>query len=195
MVLGLTGKYCSGKNLVAKVFVSRGWYEMDVDSFGHDALKIMSDKVIQAFGTGILFEDGSIDRKKLGAVVFSSKKKLSLLESIIHPWMIDSCRKGIKNNPHKNILINAAILHHMELNRLCDSVLWVESSLFIRLKRGISRDNLSIFSIVRRMYGQGKLDAKYWVEDVDIYSIQNSGTRISLEAEVNSFIDKLEERV
>jgi dephospho-CoA kinase len=83
----------------------------------------------------------------------------------------------------------------MKLNNLCDSVLWVESPLFVRLKRGISRDNLSFLSIIKRIYGQRKLDAKYWVEDVDIHSIQNSGTRNNLETEINSLIDKFEKRV
>lgn len=195
MVLGLTGKYCSGKNMAAKVFINRGWYEMDVDRFGHDSLKIMADKIVQAFGDGILSGDGSIDRRKLGTIVFGSKNKLSVLESIIHPEMINRCRKEIKNNSNKNILINAAILHHMKLNHLCDSVLWVESSLITRFKRGVSRDNLSFVSILKRIYGQRKLDAKYWIEDVDVYSIENNGSGISLEIEVNSLIDKFEERV
>ena len=195
MVLGLTGKYCSGKNLAARVFARRDWYELDMDRFGHDALKVRLDEIVQVFGSGILSYDGSINRKQLGSIVFSSKKQLLLLESIIHPEMIDRCRKEIKNNFNKNIVINAAILHHMKLNLLCDSVLWVESPLFTRLKRGISRDNLSFLSIVKRIYGQRKLDAKYWREDVDIYSMQNSGTRISLETEVNFLIDKFEKRV
>jgi len=195
VVLGLTGKYCSGKNLAARAFVRRDWYELDIDRFGHDALKVSSDEIVQIFGSDILSDDGSINRKQLGSIVFSSKKQLLLLESIIHPEMIDRCRKEIKSNFNKNIVINAAILHHMKLNLLCDSVLWVESPLFTRLKRGISRDNLSFLSIVKRIYGQRKLDAKYWKEDVDIYSMQNSGTRISLETEVNFLIDKFEKRV
>ena len=195
MVLGLTGKYCSGKNVVAGFFISRDWYELDVDRFGHDALKTKINEVVQAFGTGILSKEGSVDRKKLGELVFSNKNKLLLLESIIHPEMINHCRKEIKNNSHRNILINAAILHHMKLNKLCDSVLWVETSFISRFKRGISRDNLSILSILKRMYGQRKLDAKYWVEDVDIHSIENKGSIIRLETKVNTLIDKFEKRV
>jgi len=195
VVLGLTGKYCSGKNVVAGFFISRDWYELDVDRFGHDALKTKINEVVQAFGTGILLKEGSVDRKKLGELVFSNKNKLLLLESIIHPEMINHCRKEIKNNSHRNILINAAILHHMKLNKLCDSVLWVETSFISRFKRGISRDNLSILSILKRMYGQRKLDAKYWVEDVDIHSIENKGSIIRLETKVNTLIDKFEKRV
>jgi dephospho-CoA kinase len=195
VVLGLTGKYCSGKNMVAGYFVNRGWLDLDIDRFGHDALQIKSDEVIKEFGPGIRSEDGNIDRKRLGVLVFSSSKKLSDLESIIHPEMIIRCKKEIQNNNNRHIIINAAILHKMGLNTLCNSILWVESPLFIRVNRGRSRDNLNLLSIIRRIYGQRKLDAKYWQEDVDIYNIMNSGSGNSLEAEVNFLIDIFEERV
>ena len=195
MVLGLTGKYCSGKNLAAELFDFRGWYALDIDKFGHSALDTMSSGILDAFGQGILSEDNCIDRKKLGAVVFGNAKKLAVLESIIHPEMVYQCKKEIQKNRHRNILINAAILHHMGLNQLCDSVLWIKSGFFSRYKRAVSRDKLSFFQIMKRIYSQRKLDAKYWVEDVDIHIIQNRKTRISLEAELNVLIDKFEERV
>ncbi|RLD30559.1 MAG: dephospho-CoA kinase, partial [Bacteroidetes bacterium] len=69
-----------------------------MDRFGHDALESMLDKIVQTFGSGILLKDGSIDRKILGSIVFSSKKKLLLLESIIHPVMVTRCRNEIQNN-------------------------------------------------------------------------------------------------
>jgi len=195
VVLGLTGKYCSGKNLAAELFDFRGWYALDIDKFGHSALDTMSSGILDAFGQGILSEDNCIDRKKLGAVVFGNAKKLAVLESIIHPEMVYQCKKEIQKNRHRNILINAAILHHMGLNQLCDSVLWIKSGFFSRYKRAVSRDKLSFFQIMKRIYSQRKLDAKYWVEDVDIHIIQNRKTRISLEAELNVLIDKFEERV
>ena len=195
MVLGLTGKYCSGKNLAAEFIVSRGWYEIDMDRFGHDALIKKSAQVVEAFGQIVLSEDGSIDRKKLGVIVFNNKTHLQYLESIIHPEMVKRCKQEIEGNKDRNILINAAILHHMRLNSLCDSVLWVESNFFTRFGRARDRDNLSAIPILKRIYGQRKLDAKYWVEDVDIYSIQNNGNKIDLETEVNTLIDKFEERV
>ncbi len=195
MVLGLTGKYCSGKNMAGKVFTDRGWYELDVDRFGHDALVKMRNDIVKIFGQDILYKDGSIDRKKLGSIVFNSRASLGHLESIIHPEMVDRCKQEIKDNKDKNILINAAILHHMGLNSLCDSVLWIESDLFIRIKRAMGRDKIPLLQILKRIYGQRKLDAKYWVEDVDIHIIQNMKTRSGLEMEVNTLIDMFEERV
>ena len=195
MVLGLTGKYCSGKNMAGWVFTDRGWYELDVDRFGHDALIKKRADVVKVFGQIVLSEDGIIDRKKLGSIVFNNKTYLGRLESIIHPEMVDRCKQEINSNKDRNILINAAILHHMELNRFCDSVLWVESDLFTRFRRARARDHISIIQILKRIHGQRKLDAKYWVEDVDIHIIRNMGTRVSLETEVNTLIDMFEERV
>jgi len=195
VVLGLTGKYCSGKNLAAEYFVFRGWYALDIDKLGHSALDTMSSSIVEAFGQDILSEDSSIDRKKLGAVVFGNTKKLTVLESIIHPEMIFQCKKEIEKNRHRNILINAAILHHMGLNKLCDSVLWIKSGFLSRYRRAVTRDKFSFSQIMKRIYSQRKLDAKYWVEDVDVYIIQNRKTRFSLESELNVLIDKFEERV
>lgn len=195
MVLGLTGKYCSGKNMAGRIFADRGWYELDVDRFGHDALTKKTDQVVRVFGQVILSEDGSIDRKRLGSIVFNNKANLRRLESIIHPEMVDRCKQEINKNKDRNILINAAILHHMGLNSFCDSVLWVESDLFTRFRRARTRDRISLIQILRRIYGQRKLDAKYWVEDVDIHIIRNMGTRVSLETEINTLIDMFKERV
>lgn len=195
MVLGLTGKYCSGKNMAGRVFTDRGWYELDVDRFGHDALTKKTDQIVKVFGQVVLSEDGSIDRKRLGSIVFNNKANLRRLESIIHPEMVDRCKQEINKNKEKNILINAAILHHMGLNVLCDSILWVESDLFTRFRRAKARDRISVIQILIRIYGQRKLDAKYWVEDVDIHIIRNMGARVSLETEINTLIDMFKERV
>ena len=181
--------------MAGQVFIDRNWFVMDMDRFGHDALIMKTADVVKAFGEDILSNDGSIDRKKLGSIVFSSRIQLRRLESILHPEMVYQCEQEINNNKHKHILINAAILHHMGLNNLCDSVLWIESGFFTRIRRAWKRDKISLFQILRRIYGQRKLDAKHWVEDVDIHIIRNIGTRISLETEINTLIDKFEERV
>ncbi len=195
MIVGLTGKYCSGKNMAGRVFSDRGWDELDIDKFGHDALLEKSLELIKTFGSGIVNVSGGIDRKKLGSIVFGDKKQLLKLESIIHPVMVDRCRAYIAQNSSRNILINAAILHHMGLNSLCNSILWIEASLIIRFRRALKRDNLSFFQIIRRIFRQAKLDAKYWKEDVDIHIIRNNSTGDNLVAKVISLIEEYEKRV
>ncbi len=184
MIAGITGKYCSGKNTVCDLFVKKGWAEIDVDRLGHKALEAKSEDVIALFGKEITDPGGKIDRKKLGKKVFSSKKALRALEAAVHPEMVEMCRNRIKELEGRNVIINAAILHRMGLNKLCGAVIWVKAPFTARLKRSIKRDNHSIFHSLKRMVTQKELDAKYWGEDVDSYTIWNNSSIAELEAEV-----------
>ncbi len=194
MVLGITGKYCSGKNTVSRIFVSHGWYEIDVDRLGYRALKEKTVEVVSLFGKDILDNNGEIDRKKLGDIVFNSRKALAALESIIHPVMVDLCKKEIQECGNCSIVINAAILHKMGLNRLCDAVLWVESPFLRRMGRALVRDSHSVCHILKRMAAQRKLDAKYYHEVVDSYTIWNGSSVHILETDVVKIITALGER-
>ncbi len=194
MILGITGKYCSGKNSAAGIFSSRGWYEIDVDRLGHEVLEEMKNEVVHVFGTDITGRDGKIDRKKLGTMVFRSRKSLKTLEDILHPEMIRRCREIIDSCGNRNIVINAAILHKMGLNKLCNAVLWIKSPFVQRFCRAVKRDSNSIGHIVKRMVTQRELDAKYWREDVDSYIIWNISSIENLEAEVIKLAAALGER-
>ncbi len=184
MIAGITGKYCSGKNTVCDLFVKRGWVEIDVDRLGHEALEIKSQEVIAVFGREITDSGGKIDRKKLAGRVFGSKKALRDLESILHPQMVEMCRNRIKELEGRNVIINAAVLHRMGLNKLCGAVIWVKSPFIERLRRSMKRDNHSLLHSLKRMLTQKELDAKYWSEDVDSYTIWNNSSIAELEAEV-----------
>ncbi len=195
MILGITGKCCSGKNAAASVFVSLGWKEIDVDLLGHKALEIKKGEVISAFGPDIENPDGSIDRKKLGKIVFGSRKKLKILENILHPEMVRLCREEIAGFPeNSDIVINAAILHRMGLHELCDAVLWIKAPFIKRLKRALKRDRHSLFHILKRMLSQSELDAKYYLKDVDSYTIWNTSSMSDLESEVMRLIEALGEK-
>ena len=86
MIIGLTGKSCSGKDYVARLF-GEEFVVIDEDNLGHVALDNNREKLVAAFGDSII-TDGKVDRKKLGPIVFSDKEKLEKLNSISHPWMV-----------------------------------------------------------------------------------------------------------
>ena len=90
MVVGLTGKYCAGKNEAARVFAERGFRVVDVDRLGHQALEASRDEIAARFGPGVMDPHGGVDRKKLGKLVFGDRKKLRDLEDIVHPLMVSS---------------------------------------------------------------------------------------------------------
>ena len=86
--VGLTGGIASGKSTVARMFVERGAHLIDFDRLAHDVQK--PDKpawqeIVRHFGKKVLGPDKKIDRVKLGHIVFNDKKKLNLLNKIVHP--------------------------------------------------------------------------------------------------------------
>lgn len=86
--VGLTGSIASGKSTVAKRLQERGLPVIDLDTVGHEVLRrggTAFAPVVAAFGETILGDDGEVDRKKLGAVVFREAAARERLNAIIHP--------------------------------------------------------------------------------------------------------------
>jgi len=89
-VIGLTGGISSGKSTVSQFLEELGAVIIDVDKVWHKALKPDTEiwqKIVAAFGTGILTPNREIARKKLGEIVFGNPESLARLNNIMHPWM------------------------------------------------------------------------------------------------------------
>ncbi len=181
-VVGITGPYCSGKSTLARELEKLGWINIEVDQLGHTSLKNKKSAVVHAFSRDILDSSGTIDRKKLGSIVFADKDKLSELESILHPEMLRQtatlieghqkrARKDIQ--PLSGILVNAAILYKMKLQGLCDFVLWIRAPKIIRFFRAVERDGLGWKEIAKRFSTQRTLKPQLNARDADIYTVDN----------------------
>src|SRR3989304_7248063 len=99
MLIGLTGGVATGKDLVSSEFKRLGAIIIDADTIARDILrrgKPAYRGVIKAFGKDIILPDGSIDRKKLGGIVFSDKKKLKKLNSLTHPLIRKEMERRIR---------------------------------------------------------------------------------------------------
>lgn len=143
MIIGLTGKSCAGKDAVAALLDKKRFEVIDVDKLGHDALAMNKDKLVEAFGDGIIAQDGSVDRKVLGPLVFSDPDKLEALNSITHPWMHDEAirRAEEAEREGKDAVINAALLESMGFVESCDRIILVVAGYETRLKRALQRDS------------------------------------------------------
>jgi dephospho-CoA kinase len=180
MIVGISGKYCAGKSTVSELLEDEwGYHQIDVDRLGHRALERRRDDVLAEFGNELL-TDGTIDRRRLGSIVFSSSEALSRLEAIVHPEMIAMVREEIAAVDPKRIAVNAAILFKMGLDSLCDLVLWVEAPILQRFRRARRRDSLPILQIVKRLYTQRGMKPQSSRRDVDIHTVRNSGNRKEL---------------
>jgi dephospho-CoA kinase len=189
MVIGLAGTYCAGKDTAAAVFEDAGWHLIDVDGLGHEALRAKRGEVSAAFGDSVLGESGEIDRRRLGAIVFSDPQALRRLERIVHPWMVESVREKIGELQGGNIVVNAAILFKMGLHSLCDAVVWVDAPWPVRFLRALRRDGFHPIRVMQRIVAQRGMRAQIRRENVDIYSIANTGARGALVAKVERLME------
>lgn len=194
MVIGIAGKYCSGKDLVADIaknykYNGFGFTVVDVDSIGHIVLDRERERIVSAFGRSITNNKGAIDRVKLGKIVFGSRKKRAELESILHPIMIEEIKASIKARKD-NSIINAAILFGMGLHTLCDFVICVNAPFFVRFKRALKRDNLSIRDAIKRLSAQRRICPKSIESKVDIYNVRNTGRIEDITATVSGILTR-----
>ena len=185
MVVGLTGGYCSGKDLAASIFEKKGFYIIDVDRIGHEALKVKRNRVREVFGNGVMSGE-EVDRKKLGAVVFGDRELKERLESIAHPWMREQVALLLQEKG--DTVINAALLIEMGLDRYCGFVLAITADHDIAVRRGVMRDGVTEEEAEARLGSQILIKAK--LDSVDKV-IENNGSVRAFTNTIESLIAAL----
>lgn len=162
-IIGLTGGSGSGKSTVAILLSQIAHvYIVDADQIGHEIIlkgKPAYYSIIESFGKDILKEDGEINRKKLGQIVFNDKCLLNTLNNIMHPLIkkeIMNIIKGIKNSggSYHYIIIDAALLIESKLHIIVDEVWIVYAREDIRIKRIANRDNITESQAKKRIDSQ-----------------------------------------
>lgn len=191
MIIGLTGKSCSGKDYVAHLF-GEEFVVIDEDNLGHVALDNNREKLVAAFGDAII-TDGRVDRKKLGPIVFSDKEKLEKLNSISHPWMVAEtlrlCREA--ESEGKIAVINAAILEKMGFVPYCNEVVLVSSPYSERLKRAVMRDKITPEAFEKRDENQKDIGSTLSKGGVKVTNIINDSDKESLSRQVKEYCDSI----
>lgn len=129
-IVGLTGGIASGKTAITQYLSTLGAGVINCDFIAHETYQIGTpgyDLIVRNFGTQILDKDGNIDRKKLGAIVFSDKEKLNKLNCLLWPLVLELAMKRATefyNQGHEIIILEAAILIPAGWERYCHEV-WV----------------------------------------------------------------------
>ena len=191
MVIGVVGKSCSGKDEAVKYLVNAGFFEINVDKLGHEALVKNKERLVEAFGNVILTND-NVDRKILGPIVFSDPEKLKTLNSITHPWMCEETERLTKANP--NSVINAALLESMGLVRLCDEILYVFAPLEQRLMRALKRDDITEEKFLARNRNQRDIGLSLLESGKRVITIINDQDKEYLYRQLSLYCDRLKTR-
>ena len=140
-IIGILGGIGSGKSTVAAEFAKLGCKVIDADKIAHGLLDEPSvkEKVVGLFGRSILNPEGKIDREKLAEVVFADADKLSLINEIIHPLVLQRARELIKQydcqNQVKAIVLDMPLLVEVGWDKRCDKLIFVDCEQKLRLDR------------------------------------------------------------
>lgn len=161
ILVGLTGGIASGKSLVSKLLKELGAYIIDADEIAHEVIQPGEpayQEILPQFGEEILKEDGTIDRSKLGRLVFSDPVKRTLLEGIVHPrvFAIEEARRrqAVQQDPEAVIIFDAPLLIETRAYELMDKVIVVYANSRTQLKRLMERDHLEYDEAKRRIAAQ-----------------------------------------
>lgn len=144
-LIGITGKTGTGKSTIATILAQKlnGIY-VDIDKIGHKATSdpIITQKLCNIFGDGLLNKDGNIDRKKLGTIVFSDTNKMQILTDITWEYMEQELDK-ILLQKQQYFIFDWALLPKVKYWDMCDMKILVTSDDNIRKKRILERDHIS----------------------------------------------------
>lgn len=157
MVVGLTGGICSGKSTVAAMFARLGAAVIDADRVAHELQEPgqpLYEAIVSAFGREVVGEDGRIDRRKLGAMVFADPKARARLEDILHPAIVEECERRIQEAGTSGAavcLLDAALLIESGRQARFDMVILVEASEAVQIDRLMARMGLSRDEALQRI--------------------------------------------
>ncbi len=184
--IGLTGMSGSGKSYVSGIFAERGIPVINSDAVVHElysAESPLGKELARLFGQEILAKNGEVDRRVLSEIVFHDREKLALLNTVVHPFVIERCRHLADlyaREGKEALLIEAPQLFEAGLDKECDFVVAVVSDPALCIERIVLRDGISPEKAKLRLANQH--DEAFFREHCD-FCIENNRDD-SLEAQV-----------
>lgn len=173
--LGLTGPTGAGKTAVSKRLAARGFRVVDADAVAHSVTERgspVSEQLAAVFGRDILREDGSLDRKRLAALAFSSAESTRALNAVTHPAILARIRTVLAEST-ETVILDAPLLFETGLQRLCDRTVAIVADDAVRLARITARDGITEAEAKKRMAAQP--DTAFYAARADILLYNNGG--------------------
>src|SRR5436190_1182438 len=159
--VGLTGSIAVGKSFVLRTLADYGCHVIDADQVAREVVAPHTNGlrlVTEEFGTAVLAPDGSLDRAKLGSIIFAESNKRARLNSILHPLIIDAqdekIRKIESRDPEGIVVIDAALMIESGGYQRLDKLIVVHCRPEVQLARLMARDRLSREAALARIKSQ-----------------------------------------
>ena len=189
----------AGKNAVASVLKESGWLSVDADDLVHEAVGHTTPQILAAFspaaekaGVMLVKDDGSLDRRALGSLIFGDTELLAKQESIVYPEVNRLTEEFIGANAGRNIALNATVLYKIPcLMEKCSAVLYVTAPYLKRFFRAKARDGLPCRQIAARFRSQRELYPNYVKTGIPVMLIHNTGSLPALRRKTETVIKQI----
>jgi dephospho-CoA kinase len=194
MIIGLTGGIASGKSTASQILQAKGIPVVDADKIAREVVepgKEAYEKVVAFFGSEILREDKTINRPRLGEIIFNDKEKRSRLNEIVHPSIrAEMKRQAIfyTENGFSLVVLDIPLLFESKLTHMVEQTWLIYADPEVQLKRLIMRDGFSETQAISRINSQMPIDEKRELADV---VIENNGSMAELEEKLSILINQL----
>lgn len=197
LVIGLTGGIATGKSTADQYFKQQGLPVIDADAIAHNIMdkgKPAWQKVIDTFGKEYLNDDQTINRKKLGELVFNNKAALEKLNEITHPLIHEDILKQIKKYSKNNkiVIVDVPLLFETNMEKMYDQTIVITLPEDLQIQRLMQRNSLSKKAALNRIYSQMSLKEK---EAKATYVVANTGTISELENKLDKLLLRIKAEV
>jgi dephospho-CoA kinase len=186
ITVGLTGGIGSGKSEVARMLAERGAMVIDADALAREAVAVGTPglaQVVEEFGAAVLRPDGSLDRARLGSVVFADEQQLRALEEIVHPYVGRRSAELIAAAPEDAVVVyDVPLLVENRLQEAYDLVVVVDADPEVALARLVRDRGMTESGARARMLAQVSRERRLEAADVVVH---NGGTLEALGREVD----------
>lgn len=191
-VIGLTGGIASGKSTVSELLSVFGFKVVDADKAAREAVKKGSKglaQVREVFGDEAIDENGEMNRRYMGDLVFNHPEKRLELNAIIHPIVRDIMKEEKQEYLKQgyNVIMDIPLLFENELENTVDEVWVVYTSESIQMDRLMQRNNLSLEDAKARVYSQISIDKKSRMAD---HVIDNLGDKLELKQNLERLLEE-----
>lgn len=191
-VIGLTGGIASGKSTVSELLSVFGFKVVDADKAAREAVKKGSKglaQVREVFGDEAIDENGEMNRRYMGDLVFNHPEKRLELNAIIHPIVRDIMEEEKQEYLKQgyNVIMDIPLLFENELENTVDEVWVVYTSESIQTDRLMQRNNLSLEDAKARVYSQISIDKKSRMAD---HVIDNLGDKLELKQNLERLLEE-----
>ncbi|GIN91790.1 dephospho-CoA kinase [Siminovitchia terrae] len=192
-IVGLTGGIASGKSTVSKLLEERGFAIVDADIAARKVVEPEEKayrEIVETFGNEILLEDGSLDRARLGSIVFQNEEERKKLNGIVHPavrkkmkdWQAEAVEAG-----KQTVILDIPLLYESKLTHLVEKTIVVFVNKETQLERLMERNAFTEEEAISRIASQMPLQEKVKMADA---VIDNNGSMEETERQLEQLIEK-----